>query len=166
MCCEGNSGHKPTGQPGSLLWLQQPLGALQGSRCGELQVTGGCCFPGAWIWAPVHLSKGVSHPFLFASRYLESYWKKKRGNASFLTGDLSFSAVGWLTDSRIATDWGGSWLGCVSFSYAENYFEIEVNNSNLKIVIDRKIIQYLVFSCSFFMIWCLNKSTFSASLLN
>lgn len=26
-------------------------------------------------------------------------------------------------------------MDCIIFSYAENYFEIEVNNSNLKIVI-------------------------------
>jgi len=41
-------------------------------------------------------------------------------------------------------------MGCIIFSYAENYFEIEVNNSNLKIVVDRKMVQYLVISCSFY----------------
>lgn len=37
-------------------------------------------------------------------------------------------------------------MGCIIFSHEENYFEIEVNNCNFKIVIDSKIIQYLVVS--------------------
>lgn len=73
-----------------------------------------------------------------------------RGMESFWAGNLVYISANWLISWKIPTKLTWSWMGCIIFSYSENYFEFEVNNSNFKIVIDRKIIQYLVASYPFY----------------